>query len=156
MAIATTVESFLRSHGVAYTLVAHPRTVTSMHTAQAAHVPGDQLAKSVLLEDEQGYLMAVIPSTHRIDLGKLHHQLNRRVGLALEREVAELFRDCDPGAIPAVAAAYRLDAIVDDTLLQQPDVYFEAGDHEALVHVSGTQFGTIMAGSPHGRFTHHV
>jgi Ala-tRNA(Pro) deacylase len=156
MAIARTVEQYLKSHDVDYELVEHPRSVTSMHTAQLAHVPGDQLAKSVLLEDERGYLVAVIPATHRLDLGKLHHQLDRRVGLAVEREVTELFRDCDPGAIPALGAAYRIDAIVDDALLHQTDVYFEAGDHEALVHVSGAAFGAMMAGIPHGRFTHHV
>lgn len=156
MAIAHTVEQYLNSHDVDYELVEHPRAVTSMRTAQVAHVPGDRLAKSVLLEDERGYLMAVIPATHRLDLGKLHHQLDRRVGLAIEREVRELFRDCDPGAIPALGAAYRIEAIVDDALLQQPDVYFEAGDHEALVHVSGNAFGAMMAGVPHGRFTHHV
>jgi Ala-tRNA(Pro) deacylase len=127
-----------------------------MRTAEVAHVPGVQLAKSVLLEDEQGYLMAVIPSTHRLDLGKLHHQLNRMVGLAVEREVTELFRDCDPGAIPALGTAYHVEAIIDDELLQQPDVYFEAGDHEALVHVSGRTFGNMMAGVAHGRFAHHV
>ena len=156
MAIAHTVEQYLNSHDVDYELVAHPRAVTSMQTAQVAHVPGDQLAKSVLLQDERGYLVAVIPSTHRLDLGKLHRRLDRHVGLAVERDVKELFRDCDPGAIPAVGAAYHVDVIVDDSLLNQPDVYFEAGDHVALVHLSGQAFGTVMSGVPHGRFTHHV
>jgi len=185
MTIARTVEQFLKSHDVDYELVEHPRSVTSMHTAELAHVPGDQLAKSVpdaaaglagfehadvimarltvpesdwpdRLRGRSGYLVAVIPATHRLDLGKLHHQLDRRVGLAIEREVRELFRDCDPGAIPALGAAYRIEAIVDDALLQPPEVYFEAGDPEALVHVSGNAFGAMMAGVPHGRFTHHV
>jgi Ala-tRNA(Pro) deacylase len=156
MPIARSVESFLKEHHVDYELVHHPRTVTSMRTAEVAHVPGTQLAKSVLLEDETGYLMAVIPSTHRIDLGKLHHQLGRRIGLALERDVTELFPDCDPGAIPAVGAAYRVETIIDDTLLVQPDVYFEAGDHEELVHMSGAEFGAMMAGVQHGQFTHRI
>jgi Ala-tRNA(Pro) deacylase len=156
MAIARTIEEFLKSHDVAYELIQHPRSVSSMRTAQVAHIPGDRLAKSVLLEDDDGYLVAIIPSTHRIDLGKLHHQLNRRVGLAIEKEVTELFSDCDPGAIPAIGAAYRVNTIIDDALLQQPDVYFEAGDHEALVHVSGQAFGAMMADAPHGRFTHHI
>jgi Ala-tRNA(Pro) deacylase len=156
MAIAHSIETFLKQHAIDYELISHPRSVSSAHTAQAAHVPGDQLAKSVLLEDEVGYLMAVIPSTHRIDLGKLHHRLRRRVGLAIEREVAELFADCDPGAIPAIGPAYRVATIIDDALLDEPDVYFEAGDHEALVHVSGQAFGSIMAGVPHAPFTHHV
>jgi Ala-tRNA(Pro) deacylase len=156
MTIAHSVETYLKSHEIGYELVRHPRTLSSMRTAQSAHVPGQQLAKSVLLEDESGYLMAVIPSTHRVDLGKLHHQLRRRVGLAIEREVSALFADCDPGAIPAVGPAYRVETIVDDSLLAQPDVYFEAGDHEALVHLSGKAFGAMMAGVPHGQFTHHV
>lgn len=156
MSIARSVEQYLKEHAVDYELVHHPRSVTSMSKARLAHVPGEQLAKSVLLEDEAGYLMAVIPSTHRIDLGKLHHQHNRRIGLAVEREVTELFPDCDPGAIPAIGAAYSLDTIIDDTLLAQPDVYFEAGDHEELVHLSGAEFGALMAGVPHGQFTHLV
>ncbi len=156
MAIAHSIQAFLNQHAVEYELINHPRSVSSMHTAQAAHVPGDQLAKSVLLEDESGYLMAVIPSTHRVDLGKLHQRLRRRVGLAVESEVTELFPDCDPGAIPAIGPAYHVATIIDDALLDEPDVYFEAGDHEALVHVSGQAFGTIMAGVPHARFTHHA
>ena len=156
MAIARAIQEFLKSHDVAYELVEHPRSVSSMRTAQAAHIPGERLAKSVLLEDDTGYLMAVIPSTHRVDLGKLHLQLKRRVGLAVEQEIAELFGDCDRGAIPAIGAAYRIEAIVDDTLLQQPDVYFEAGDHEALVHMSGREFSLLMAGLRHGGFTRHA
>lgn len=156
MAIARTIQEFLTSRDVDYELVEHPRSVTSMRTAQAAHIPGERLAKSVLLEDDTGYLMAVIPSTHHVDFGMLRRQLKRRVGLAIEEEVAELFGDCDRGAIPAIGAAYRIDAIVDDALLRQPDVYFEAGDHEALVHMSGREFGMLMTGVRHGAFTRHA
>jgi Ala-tRNA(Pro) deacylase len=156
MAIARAVQEFLESHDVDYEVVGHPRTVSSMRTAQAAHIPGERLAKSVLLEDDKGYLMAVIPSTCHVDLAKLHQQLHRRVGLAIEQEVAELFGDCDRGAIPPIGAAYRIDAVVDDALLRQPDVYFEAGDHEALVHMSGREFALLMAGLPHGGFTRHA
>ncbi len=156
MAIARTIEEFLQEHRVDYELVRHPRAVTATRLAQAAHVPGSQLAKSVLLEDETGYLIAVVPSTHRVDLGRLHHQLKRRVGLATEGELAALFPDCDRGAIPAIGTAYRVETIIDDSLLQQADVYFEAGDHEALVHVTGASFGAMMSDVPHSRFSHHV
>lgn len=156
MALARSVEEFLRQHHVDYQLVNHPRTVSSMRTAQAAHIPGERLAKSVLLEDEIDYLMAVIPSTHRVDLGKLHQQLHRHVGLAIEDEVVALFPDCDPGAIPAVGAAYRVETIVDDSLLQQPEIYFEAGDHQALVRVSGPAFGAMMTDVQHGQIARHV
>jgi len=99
--------------------------------------------------------MAVIPSTQHVDLGKLHHRLRRRVGLAIEREVVELFPDCDPGAIPASAlpTASRPSSTMRCSM---NGCVLEAGDHEALVHVSGQAFATMMAGVPHARFTHHV
>jgi len=156
MTIAQSVESWLQSHHVDYELIQHPHTASSMLTAQAAHITGSQLAKSVLLEDDSGYLMAIIPATHRVDLGLLHRQFHRRLGLAVEKEVNDVFFDCEPGAIPAIGPAYRIATIVDDSLLEQPDVYFEAGDHEALIHMSGPAFGAMVADLPHGPIAHHV
>ncbi|HCU54364.1 MAG TPA: hypothetical protein DIC36_08850 [Gammaproteobacteria bacterium] len=156
MSIAQSVELFLKERDVDYDLVRHPRTVTSLRTAEMAHVPGTQVAKSVLLEDETGFLIAVIPATHRLDLGKLRQQLRRPIVLAVEREVAKVFPDCERGAIPAIGPAYRVETVIDDHLLAQTDVYFEAGDHEALVHMSGPAFGAMMAGVRHGQFAHHA
>jgi len=156
MAIATTLENFLREHHVTYDVVRHAHTATSMQTAAEAHVPGDRLVKSVIVEDDQGFLMVALPSTHRLELGWLHRQLQRRVGLATEDEFAELFKDCEPGAIPPIGAAYGIETLVDDSLLQGGDVYFEAGDHEKLIHVSGTQFHALFAGARHGHYSDHV
>ena len=156
MGIAITLKDFLDQEGVEYELLPHPHTSSSMQTAEAAHVPGDQLAKSVLLEDDGGYLMAVIPATHRVEIGAISHQLNRRLGLATETEVGELFEDCELGAIPPVGNAYGVDVILDDSLTNCPDVYFEAGDHTEVVHVSGEDFQEIMHKAHHGHISRHL
>ncbi len=156
MAIATTIKRYLKEHDVAYDVVVHPRTLTSMQTAAQAHVPGDRLIKAVVIEDEHGYLMVALPSTHRLELGQLHRQLQRNLGLATEDELAELFKDCELGAIPPIGSAYGIETLVDDSLLQKDDVYFEAGDHEEVIHISGKQFQNLVGGARHGRFSHHV
>jgi Ala-tRNA(Pro) deacylase len=156
MSIAHTVERFLEDHQVAYEVVQHPRSLSSTRTAASAHVPGDRLAKTILLEDDGEYLVAVVPATHRLDLGKLHHRFHRFVGLAVDQEVNEVFKDCAAGAVPPVGAAYGIKTLVDDSLIEQPDVYFEAGDHEALIHVTIDQFNKLMAGAEHGHFSYHV
>lgn len=154
MPIAHAIEQFLEDQGIEYEVVKHPRSVTSARIAEAAHVPGDQLAKSVLLAaDGSGYLIAVLPSSRKLDLDRICNQINRSVDLAAEQKITEIFSDCDPGAVPALGAAYELETIVDDSLLQQPEIYFEAGDHEALVHLSGNDFRQLMANRPHGRFS---
>ena len=82
--------------------------------------------------------------------------MQRNLGLATESELAGLFQDCAPGAIPPIGPAYGIETLVDESLLQMDDVYFEAGDHEELIHLSGKQFRELLAGARHGRYSYHV
>jgi len=156
MTISARLKWYLDSHGVKYEIVPHPHTGTSLGAAQAARVPGERLAKSVLLEDERGYLMAVLPASRRVSLLDLEEQLERHLELASEAELSQLFRDCEVGALPPVGAAYGIPTVVDDSLMNAPDIWFEAGDHEDLVHMRGLEFLTLLTGARHGRFSRHA
>jgi Ala-tRNA(Pro) deacylase len=155
MALSTTLEKYLAAQGVDYAVVTHRPTTTSAHTAQESHVPGDRLAKAVIVKDEEGFMMAVVPASHHLQLAALSRLRHRLVGLATEAEADELFQDCVKGAFPALGSAYGLEVIVDDSLAGQPEIYFEGGDHENLVQVSGEQFGKLMATAEHARISHH-
>ena len=155
MAIASTVSNYLRARDVEYDVLTHPHTATSGESAQAAHVPGSRLAKSVILEDEQGYLMVVLPSTRQVNMQELQRQLNRNLVLATENELGGLFADCEIGALPPIGSAYGVETVVDDAIAEQPDVFFEAGDHEQLIHVSAENFELLLGENVrHGRFSH--
>ena len=154
MAVAISLERYLASREIAYEIVTHPRALTTAACARAAGVPMDQVAKTVVLQDEDGYFLAVVPATHHLELGTLHRWMHRRVGLATEEEIADLFRDCELGAVPPVGAPYGLEVVIDDELAQQPDLYFEAGDHQSLIHVTRTDFERLLAGARHGHFSH--
>jgi Ala-tRNA(Pro) deacylase len=156
MSIAASVQTYLDREGMSYDTLHHAPTRDSMHSAQAAHIPGDRLAKCVVLEDDRGFLMAVIPATHKVDLGALHRMLDRNLGLATDRELMELFRDCEPGAVPPLGLAYGIETILDERLADPPDIYFEAGDHTALVHMQGSEFLRMMSSVPRARISYHV
>lgn len=156
MAIAMSLRDYLDRSSCDYEVVNHTYTTTSMSTAQAAHIPGDKLAKSVLLEDDDGYVMAVIPSTHYVALGQISQQLNRHLGLATEDELDSIFTDCDPGAVPPVGGAYGVEVIMDDCLTDCSDVYFESGDHTKLVHMDGEDFLRLMRDADIRQISHHV
>ena len=99
------------------------------------------------------YLLAVLPASHRIHLAELKEQLGSGIDFANEDEIAQLFRDCVPGAIPPVGECYGLDMIVDESIEQQPEIYLEGGDHQILVHMSQAEFAKLMAGASHGHFS---
>lgn len=152
MAIAARLQDYMSNRGLRYDVLTHPHSHNSMQTAELAHIPGDSLAKSVILEDDKGYLMAVLPSTEHVRLGQLGRELNARLRLATEADVARLFDDCEPGAIPPIGMVYGLRVMVDDRLSEQEEIYFEAGDHERLIQVSREDFLAMTADAGRGRF----
>jgi Ala-tRNA(Pro) deacylase len=155
MTIASTVQHYLDDCGIDYEILEHARTLTAMRTAEAGHISGERLAKAVLLKTDGGYTMAVLPASCHLRLGDVQGYLDRPVGLATEAEVGRVFADCEIGAIPPVGRAYGLEMIVDDSLAEQPDIYFEGGDHVSLVHVDGATFQRLTADARHGRFCRH-
>ena len=155
MTISTTLHEHLQEAGVHYELLSHPHTSSSTRTAAAAHVPGDKLVKSVLLEDDNGYLVAAIPATHRVDFESLGRCLHRYLSLAREDDIDKLFYDCEMGAIPPLGEAYGLKVIYDDVLTHSDDIYFEAGDHTALIHMPTAEFFRLMGNWEHGHISRH-
>jgi Ala-tRNA(Pro) deacylase len=156
MAVSKTLEHFLEAKGADYRIVRHGHAESANRVAHAAHVPGDQLAKAVLIVDDGAYLLAIVPATRRLHLGRLHKLLGEHVGLATEAEVAKAFPDCSRGAIPALGPAFGLDSLVDESLLQQETVYLEGGDHESLVQIRGSDFLSLLGGPRRGDFGTHV
>lgn len=155
MALATTIRQYLEDRRIAYDVVTHSPTTTASRSAQQSHVPGDWLAKAVVVKDDEDFMMAVLPASHHLRLGELTRLLDRQVGLATEEEASGLFADCEFGAIPALGTAYGLKMVVDDSLAAQPEIYFEGGDHRSLVHVSAEGFHRLTETASHGSFSAH-
>lgn len=156
MAISLTLLEYLEWEGVDYDLLPHAFVGGSMNTAQQAHISGEQLAKCVLLEDANGYLMTVLPATHHVDLEKIKQITHRNLHFASEKEITELFKDCSKGAIPPVPEAYGYKGLMDKSLNQCDDVYLEAGDHTELVHLKGDDFKYLMANTEQAQFSYHM
>ena len=153
MSIALTLAQYLIDCEVAYDVVPHPHRETASATAEASHVPPDSLAKAVVLKGGDGFMLAVLPASRHIQFEELRRLLGSDVDMANEEQVETLFLDCDSGAVPALGAAYGLNVVVDDSLAQQPHVYFEGGDHANLVRISGANFRQLTADARHGSFT---
>ena len=148
MGITTTLALYLADQGVAYDLVAHPRTAPA-----AAPVAADSLAQAVVLRGGDGFMLAVLPASRRIRFEELRRLLGGDVDMAGAEQVETLFLDCEWDAVPALGAAYGLKVVVDDSLARQPEIYIEGGDHASLVHISGENFQKLLASARHGRFS---
>lgn len=129
-----TICEFLRGRNVPHATLLHRPSPSSTYRAQSVHVAGASVAKAVLVRAGSGYVLAVLPSTHRIDLERLGAAL-RATGLtiATEDEVEATFRDCERGAVPPFGSRYNLTTIVDASLSAGHEIVIEANvRHEAI------------------------
>ena len=144
MSIAYKLQDYIADRHLAWDPVTHQQSGTCLEAAQLAHIPPDRIAKAVVLKGHSGYLMAVIPANHHLDVNELGDALADELTLVPEGTLTRLFEDCLPGAVPPVGAAYGICTLWDESLGSRSDVYFEGGDHETLVHMSGPEFESLM------------
>jgi Ala-tRNA(Pro) deacylase len=154
MYVSQTVMGFLDRSGIEFDLVAHGHTKTSPATARSAHIAPERLAKAVLMRSEDDYVLAVVPATAKVNLYAMRELLDEDgLVLADESEMPFIFRDCELGALPIVGEAFGVKTAIDDALLDMDEVYFEAGDHEHLVHLAHDALRRLMRDQQHGRIS---
>lgn len=154
MTLAATLKAYLDHRAVAYEIVTHPPAASRLRTAEAAHLPDHRVAKAVVVGDEQGHLVVVVPAPVSVDLGRLHRPFGRRLGLATEPELVPLFPDCEPGVVLALGEAYGLETWWDRALGEEPERFLEGGDHQTLVRVPHTELQKVLGPGRSGQFSH--
>lgn len=132
---------FLQHRNVPYQDVDHAETMTASRLAEALHVPGDQVAKTVLLRANGGYVIAVVPSTRYVDCEKVSGLLGTmRVMLATEADAAMLFPDVELGVVPPFGSQYGLRTIVDVHLAACETIVFEGPTHHQAIKMSYSDY----------------
>lgn len=143
MQLAKGIGKYLQREQVVYATIPHARSKTLGDAATACGIPLAHVVRAVLLNDDKGMLLAILPATHMLNFDGLNNELGRNLEPADPRIVAKTFHDCDPGSVPPLAVPYGLAAVIDDSLTRLPpgsDLYFEPGSHETLIYIQSEEF----------------
>ena len=129
------ITEYLEGQGIRYELVEHEPTMTAAAEADATHRPHQRVAKTVVLQDRAGYVLAIVPASERLDLHKLREFLGAPTSLRLatEDEMARDFPMIEVGATPPVGPALPRAEVVDRRLLEEDRIVCPAGDHRHSV-----------------------
>jgi Ala-tRNA(Pro) deacylase len=133
---ATKLMQFLDEQRVSYETIRHSPTYTAQKTAASAHVPGRELAKTVMIRVDGQLAMVVLPAPMHVDLPRLTAALGgAKVSLASESDFRAEFPDCEVGAMPPFGNLYGLEVYVDEHLAEDEIITFNACTHTDLVQV---------------------
>jgi Ala-tRNA(Pro) deacylase len=112
-----------------------------MEVAFAEHISPRKLAKTVVYAGAQGYALAVLPADCLIDMATLGAFVNDPfIRLGTERELQELFPECELGAMPPFGNLFNLPVIVDSSVDGQEFIAFNAGTHRDVIHMHTADF----------------
>lgn len=135
MSLNARLRKLLADEFVWYRTQPYHDAVDAQHVAAATHLPGDMVAKTVILRDgDDGFVMMVLPASCTLDLAAVRRTTGRpALRLAREAEFMPLFPDCVTGAMPPFGSLYGLPLLVDACLLDARQLVFRGGTHETLV-----------------------
>ena len=139
------LKEFLDGWGIKYVVIKHSMAYTAQEVAASAHIPGEQLAKTVMVKIDGKIAMAVLCATDIVDINRLEDVVGAgRVELAGEREFNSLFPGCDIGAMPPFGNLYNMAVFVDENLSRDKDIAFNAGSHAELIRLAYSDYERLV------------
>lgn len=153
MSVSAKIKHYLDKHRLSYHILSHDRTVTLHDAAEVLQISPLAFARAVILEDQVGFLMAVLPLDRKIDFNLLYKLVQRKMSIAPRVKVDKLFSDCEPGSHPPLGDPYTIPSIVDESLLNAKTIYFEPGSHTAIIQMGQNDFHYLTSNAVWGSFS---
>jgi Ala-tRNA(Pro) deacylase len=137
----SSLREYLDKNAIQYSVISHSPAFTAQGIAALVHVPGQELAKSVVVKLDGELALAVLPASFRVDLTSLEEQAGvKRADLASEEEFRDAFPECETGAMPPLGNLYGFKVYADESLTRDKQIVFNAGSHRELIRMSWADF----------------
>ena len=139
------LKEFLDEQNIKYVTISHSPAYTAQEIAARAHVPGKEIAKTVLVKMEGKLVMAVLPGSFKINFESLKNVLgSQNVRLADEHEFKDKFPDCEVGAMPPFGNLYGVEVFVASSLAEDEEIAFNACSHSQLIKMAYSDYERLV------------
>ena len=139
------LQEYLDERHVRYVAIKHSPAFTAQEVAAAAHIPGKEVAKTVVVKLDGSMAMVVLPAPRMVRLNHLKVETGAdRVELASEEEFKGRFPDCEVGAMPPFGNLYEMRTLVEETLSEDEEIAFNAGTHTELIRMAYSDFEKLV------------
>lgn len=140
MALSSLTE-YLDKHHTRYMVIAHEPAFTAQGIAALAHIPGKELAKTVMVKLDGKLVMTVLPAAFHVDLERLKQMTGAKAAeIAAEEEFGHLFPECETGAMPPFGNLYGIRLFAEESLTQHREIAFNACTHRELIRLDWEDF----------------
>ena len=152
MNISDSVRRYFKKNAIKYSVVSHDATATLEEAADAVGAPYSNMMRAVVLTDGEKHYMSILPVTHVLDFKTLKQDLGSEMQVARYHTFADKFNCCSHGCIPPVGSVFEMTVLVDSSIADLEEVFFEAGSHTDVVKMSGRQYMSLLEGANFGHY----
>ena len=139
------LQEYLDERRVKYVAIRHSPAFTAQELAAATHIPGKEVAKTVVVKLDGTMAMVVLPAPEMVRLNHLKVETGAdQVEIASEAEFKGRFPDCEVGAMPPFGNLYEMRTLVEESLTEDEDIAFNAGSHTELIRMSYADFEELV------------
>jgi Ala-tRNA(Pro) deacylase len=139
------LKSFLDENKIKYVSIQHSSAYTAQEIAAIAHIPGKDLAKTVIIKIDGKMAMAVLPASFKVSFENLKDTLGvKEARLAYEQEFIDKFPDCEVGAMPPFGNIYGMEVFVAESLAEDEEIAFNACSHTELIKMTFADFEKLV------------
>jgi len=139
------LKEFLDSNNIKYVTIKHSEAYTAQEIAATAHIPGKELAKTVMVKIDGKMAMAVLPASYKVDFNLVKKAAGaKKVELASEGEFKDMFPGCTVGAMPPFGNLYGMEVFVAESLAEDDEIAFNAGFHTELIKLAYKDFEKLV------------
>jgi len=145
MGVLRRLKDYLDENNIKYVKITHSRAYTAQEIAASVHIPGKELAKTVIVRVNDGFAMVVLPASRKVNFDQLKNVVgSNEIRLAQENEFKGLFPDCEVGAMPPFGNLYNLPVYVASALSEDKEIAFNAGTHTDVIKISYSDFENLV------------
>ncbi len=145
MSVCKRLREHLDARNIKYIVVSHSRAFTAQEIAASLHVPGREMAKTVVIKSSKGLALCVIRAMDKVDVELVADRLAAPVArIATEQEFQHQFPDCEMGAMPPFGHLYGVPTLVDELLAKDDAIVFNAGTHTDVARMTYRDFARLV------------
>ncbi len=142
----TRLKDYLEEHGVRFVTISHSQAFTAQEIAAVAHIPGKEMAKTVMVKLDGELAMAVLPAPDQVSIPRLTKISGaKHVEIASEKDFEDRFPACELGAMPPFGNLWEMPVFVDQRLREDEEIFFNAGTHTELVKLSYADYERLVS-----------
>jgi Ala-tRNA(Pro) deacylase len=139
------LKEFLDNNNIRYVSMVHSPAYTAQEIAASAHIPGKELAKTVMVKINGEMAMAVLPASYKVDLNLLKELTgSKSIELASEHDFLNMFPGCELGAMPPFGNLYNIKVYSAKSLADNDEIVFNSGSHSELIKMKYQDFERLV------------